>query len=105
MVALQTIEVEVGGMHCSACSGAVEAALTTVPGVQSASVSLVMRRATVIADPTAVSSVRLHDLVASYVPTLQLQHVKLVGLLHQPSIVRAGLPCCAVCTLLTLSNH
>ncbi len=52
-------------MHCSACSGAVEAALAAVPGVQSASVSLVMRRATVITDPTAVSPVRLHDPVVS----------------------------------------
>ena len=46
-------------MHCSACSTAVEAALTAVPGVQSASVSLVMRRATVVAAAPSVSPVRL----------------------------------------------
>ena len=55
---VQTIELEVGGMHCSACSSAVEKALTAVPGVQSASVSLVMRRATVVADTAVISPVR-----------------------------------------------
>ena len=44
--ALQVVQLDVTGMHCSSCSTAVESALRAVPGVQSASVSLVMRRAT-----------------------------------------------------------
>ena len=45
-------------MHCSACSSAVEKALTAMPGVRSASVSLVMRRATIVADAAIISPVR-----------------------------------------------
>ena len=55
---LTTTELVIGGMHCSACSNAVEAALRAVPGVQEASVSLVMRQATVQVDPARVTPVR-----------------------------------------------
>ncbi len=84
-------------MHCSACSGAVEAALSAVPGVQSAAVSLVMRRATVIADPTAVSPVRRHDYAAaSCHPPYRCSTPCSWGMrscvLHQRSMVRAGPP-------------
>ena len=50
----QAVQLEVTGMHCSACSNAVEAALRAVPGVRAASVSLVMRQATVQVDPARV---------------------------------------------------
>lgn len=44
------IEYDVSGMHCSSCVGKVESALTTIPGVSSASVSLDPPRATVESD-------------------------------------------------------
>lgn len=53
----QRVQLEVAGMHCSACSNAVEAELRALPGVQSASVSLVMRQATVQVDPALVTPV------------------------------------------------
>ena len=43
----------VGGMTCSACSGAVEAALRKLPGVQTAVVSLITGVAEVRYDPDA----------------------------------------------------
>ena len=51
------MQLEVTGMHCSACSNAVEAALLAVPGVAAASVSLVMRQATVQIDSSRVQPV------------------------------------------------
>ncbi|KAL4423767.1 hypothetical protein ABPG75_001068 [Micractinium tetrahymenae] len=42
-----TVKLDVRGMHCSACSSAVEAALQAVPGVQSAAVSLAVQQAEV----------------------------------------------------------
>ena len=41
------LKLEVNGMHCSACSSAVEAALRALPGVQTAAVSLALRQAEV----------------------------------------------------------
>lgn len=42
-----TLKLSVQGMHCSACSSAVEAALAAVPGVQAAAVSLTVQQAEV----------------------------------------------------------
>ena len=42
-----TLKLSVQGMHCSACSSAVEAALQAVPGVQSAAASLTVHQAEV----------------------------------------------------------
>ncbi|MBP7746604.1 MAG: cadmium-translocating P-type ATPase [Phycisphaerae bacterium] len=42
------VELELGGLHCAGCIAAVEKALTTVPGVASASVNLATAHATVI---------------------------------------------------------
>lgn len=53
----------VGGMTCSACAAAVEAALHAVPGVQQASVSLVTGRAEVRYDPEATGARHLVDAV------------------------------------------
>jgi len=41
----------VRGMHCAACVGRVERALTSVPGVDQASVNLATEQATVSFDP------------------------------------------------------
>lgn len=45
----------IGGMHCSACAARVSKALTSLPGVQAAEVSLEERRATVTYDPGQVT--------------------------------------------------
>jgi Cu2+-exporting ATPase len=42
---------QLAGMHCAACSGIIERALATVPGVRSARVSAAAERATVCWDP------------------------------------------------------
>ncbi len=42
---------QLGGLHCAACSGIIEAALMTVPGVHQAQVSAAAQRATVSWDP------------------------------------------------------
>jgi P-type Cu+ transporter len=49
----------VGGMHCSSCSNAVEAALGALQGVATASVALTMGQANVTYNPALVQPVRL----------------------------------------------
>ena len=44
---------QLSGMHCAACSGLIEHALMTVPGVRDARVSAAAERATVTWDPAA----------------------------------------------------
>ena len=46
-----TVRLDIGGMTCAACSGRVERALARVPGVESATVNLVLERATVEVRP------------------------------------------------------
>ena len=48
------------GMHCSACSTAVEHALAALPGVRSAAVSLTMQQADIVRAPGGASEVRPH---------------------------------------------
>ena len=47
----EQLTLPVRGMHCAACVGKVERALTTVPGVETATVNLATERATVTFDP------------------------------------------------------
>ncbi|MFO0549083.1 MAG: heavy metal translocating P-type ATPase, partial [Polyangiaceae bacterium] len=51
---LHSITIPVGGMSCTACSGAVTSALTELDGVSDVSVSLVSRSATISFDPARV---------------------------------------------------
>lgn len=79
---------EVLGMHCSACSSAVEAALEGTPGVQRASVSLTLRMAEITYDP------RLADTVSS-------SPLSLCNLRPCASSARLHCPCSwAACDLL-----
>jgi Cu+-exporting ATPase len=48
---LRRVQVRVTGMTCSACTGAVEAAVSARRGVRSAAVSLLQNRAHVVFDP------------------------------------------------------
>jgi Cu+-exporting ATPase len=50
----ERLTLPVRGMHCAACVGKVEGALTRVPGVEAASVNLATERATVAFDPARV---------------------------------------------------
>jgi len=52
---LVTAELELGGMHCSACATRIERALRKAPAVASASVNLATTRAFVAYDPSVVS--------------------------------------------------
>ena len=58
----------VRGMHCAACVGKVERALTSVPGVDQASVNLATEQATVSFDPdrTNVEALRAAVAAAGY---------------------------------------
>jgi P-type Cu+ transporter len=58
----------VRGMHCAACVGKVERALTSVPGVDQASVNLATEQATVSFDPalTGVDALRAAVAAAGY---------------------------------------
>lgn len=55
LLCAQTVQLEVLGMHCSACSTAIERSLTALPGVLSCSISLILRKAIVRIDPLLVS--------------------------------------------------
>ncbi len=54
----QAVKLQVTGMHCSACSSAVERALGALPGIRSAAVSLTMQQADVVRAPGGASEVR-----------------------------------------------
>jgi Cu+-exporting ATPase len=62
---MQTLTAPVRGMHCAACVGKVERALTVVPGVETAVVNLATERATVIFDPAHADLDALRDAVAA----------------------------------------
>jgi Cu+-exporting ATPase len=55
----------VRGMHCAACVGKVERALTSVAGVESAAVNLATERATVAFDPARTDFAHLRAAVAA----------------------------------------
>lgn len=52
---VRSLQLKVTGMTCSACSNSVEAALTALPGVSKATVSLLQNMARVIFDPSLVT--------------------------------------------------
>jgi P-type Cu+ transporter len=57
------VTVPVRGMHCAACVGKVERALSDVPGVEDATVNLATERATVAYDPARADLARLRAAV------------------------------------------
>ena len=61
----ELLKLEVSGMHCSACSTAVEKALLAVPGVERASVSLALHQAEVVITPNTASETELLDAVTA----------------------------------------
>ena len=60
----ERLTLPVRGMHCAACVGKVERALTSVPGVDEATVNLATEKATVTFDSTRTDVTRLQDAVA-----------------------------------------
>ena len=60
----ERLTLPVRGMHCAACVGKVERALTSVPGVDEATVNLATEKATVTFDPARTDVTRLQDAVA-----------------------------------------
>src|SRR5438128_868812 len=62
---MERITAPVRGMHCAACVGKVERALTSVPGVESASVNLATEQAAVVFDPARTDLARLRAAVAA----------------------------------------
>ncbi len=63
-VPFATAELELGGMHCSACAARIERALGRLPGVASASVNLATARAFVSYNGSAISAGELCQTVA-----------------------------------------
>lgn len=63
--ATETIELELGGMHCSACSTRIQRSLNKLPAVASASVNLATHRAFVAYDPTQIDDAGLCDAVSA----------------------------------------
>jgi copper-transporting P-type ATPase V len=53
---LETVELEIGGMHCSACATRVQRSLNRLPAVASASVNLATTRAFVSFDSSALNT-------------------------------------------------
>ena len=53
-----TCTIPVSGMHCAGCSGRVQQALESTPGVSAANVNLMTNSATVDFDPSAVTPER-----------------------------------------------
>ena len=62
---MERITAPVVGMHCASCVGKVERALTSVSGVESASVNLATEQATVAFDPARTDLGHLRDAVAA----------------------------------------
>jgi Cu+-exporting ATPase len=62
---MERITAPVRGMHCAACVGKVERGLTTVAGVEAASVNLATEQVTVAFDPARTDLARLREAVAA----------------------------------------
>jgi Cu+-exporting ATPase len=63
MAATEEITIVIGGLHCAACVGRVERALTAAPGVESAAVNLATRQARVRYDPRRTGLAALTQVV------------------------------------------
>jgi heavy metal translocating P-type ATPase len=61
---IATVELSVGGMHCSACAARIQSALTDRAGVVSAAVNLATNKAFVAYDTTSLDAAQLCDAVA-----------------------------------------
>ncbi|MCX6622908.1 MAG: heavy metal-associated domain-containing protein, partial [Acidobacteria bacterium] len=59
----QGVTISVTGMTCAACQSFVQKTLEKQPGVERASVNLMMHNATVDYDPAAISPGQLVDLI------------------------------------------
>jgi Cu+-exporting ATPase len=57
------ITIPVGGMTCAACQAHVQKALATQPGVENATVNLMMGSAAVVFDPAVIGPARLVDVI------------------------------------------
>ncbi|CAL9145327.1 unnamed protein product [Musa hybrid cultivar] len=60
---MRRIQVRVTGMTCSACTASVEGAISTLPGVARASVSLLQNKAHVVFDPSLVKDEDIRDAI------------------------------------------
>ncbi|WOL16489.1 copper-transporting ATPase RAN1 [Canna indica] len=60
---MRRIQVRVAGMTCSACTSAVEGAISALPGVARASVSLLQNKAHVVFDPSLVKDEDIRDAI------------------------------------------
>jgi heavy metal translocating P-type ATPase len=61
---IATVELSVGGMHCSACAARIQGALTDRAGVVSAAVNLATNKAFIAYDTTSLDTAELCDAVA-----------------------------------------
>ena len=61
---MQTLSFDVSGMTCGGCTGSVQRALSKIDGVSHAEVSLRPGVATVVADPSRVTSAQIQMVIA-----------------------------------------
>lgn len=62
---MKTETMTIQGMHCKSCVTLLTEALTDIPGVAKATVSLERQNAEVTYDPTKVDSKRLREAIAA----------------------------------------
>lgn len=69
-----TREFAVAGMSCEGCVSSITDALTKIPGVQSATVSLEQKKAVVVADPAQVPTEKIEAEIAGLGYQGKLKH-------------------------------
>ena len=78
----RTAHLEIGGMSCSTCSGAVTDALEALPGVKAASVSFATDEGTVEYDPTETTLAAVYSAIedAGYEPVAERETIGIAGM-------------------------
>ncbi|WP_285907318.1 heavy metal translocating P-type ATPase [Pseudodesulfovibrio pelocollis] len=61
---LEELSLDIGGMHCAACSGRIERVTGALPGVDSASVNLATNSGTFLFDPASISRRDIRQAIA-----------------------------------------
>jgi len=93
---LLQVRVEVKGMTCSSCSGAVESALASLPGVAEVKVALATDEALVVGDGTLVSADRVVAAIEDAGFEAQIKSVDTQqqdGVAHEVEIEVSGMTC------------
>jgi len=63
--AVQTVELNITGMHCASCSSRIERVVGSLDGVESAAVNLAAESAVIVFDPARISRRRVREAIES----------------------------------------